>query len=83
MSGLVPNPHEKPTLTLEEAGKLLGMGKVAMRSAAQEGTIPVLKVGRRIVVPTAKFLEDTLGITPATLAPKKTIKKPVRRLPAA
>ncbi len=50
-----------PTLTVPTAGEVLGIGRDAAYRAAADGTIPTLKLGRRVVVPTAK-LAALLGI---------------------
>lgn len=50
-----------PTLTVERAGQLLGISRYAAYRAASSGEIPVLRLGRRLVVPTARLLA-MLGI---------------------
>ena len=57
---------EKMTFTVEEAAKILGLGRSAAYQAAQRGDIPTLRIGRRLLVPTAG-LEQMLGVTPGTL----------------
>ena len=39
------------TLTVEEAGQLLGIGRGAAYAAASRGEIPTIRIGRRLVVP--------------------------------
>jgi predicted DNA-binding transcriptional regulator AlpA len=66
MSGLViPDPSTQPTLTAEEAFRLLDCGRTSGYQQIREGTfpVPVLRLGRKIRVPTAKLLE-ALGLTP-------------------
>jgi excisionase family DNA binding protein len=41
------------TLTVPEAGRRLGLNRQAAYNAAQRGELPVLKIGRRLVVPMA------------------------------
>lgn len=53
--------RDRPTLTVPEAGRLLGIGRDAAYRAAAKGQIPTLTIGRRIVVPTASMLR-LLGI---------------------
>jgi excisionase family DNA binding protein len=48
-------------LTVEEAGKVLGLGRSAAYAAARRGDIPSLRLGRRIVVPKAR-LRKMLGL---------------------
>jgi excisionase family DNA binding protein len=42
---------ERRTLTVEEAGRWLGIGRSAAYAAAKRGDIPVISIGRRLVVP--------------------------------
>jgi excisionase family DNA binding protein len=41
------------TLTVEEAGQLLGIGRGLAYESARRGDIPTLRIGRRLVVPKA------------------------------
>lgn len=50
------------TLTVEEAGRLLGVSRGAAYRAAACGQIPTIRVGRRLLVPTAR-LHQLLGLT--------------------
>jgi hypothetical protein len=54
------------TLTIPEAAKLLGVGRnLAYEIAAREGElagVPVIRVGRRLVVPHARLL-SVLGLS--------------------
>lgn len=47
---------DKPTLTVEEAAKLAGVGVNQTYAAVREGTIPSLRIGRRILIPRKKFV---------------------------
>jgi hypothetical protein len=50
----LPNAEEHPTVKLwPTAGQALDLGKSATYDAAMRGDIPTLRIGRRIVVPTA------------------------------
>jgi excisionase family DNA binding protein len=53
----LPDPAARPTITVPEAGALLGLGRDAAYRAADRGDIPTLRFGRRIVVPTARLWE--------------------------
>ena len=55
-----PTPHPL-TLTVEQAAKVLGIGRSTAYELVHTGAIPSLRLGRRIVVPAAK-LADQLGI---------------------
>jgi excisionase family DNA binding protein len=52
MEGLGPAP-KKRTISVPEAGKILGIGRNAAYEAARRGELPVLKFGKRLVVPVA------------------------------
>jgi excisionase family DNA binding protein len=49
------------TITIEEAATVLGIGRSACYEAARRGEIPVLRVGRRMLVPVAT-LRVLLGL---------------------
>lgn len=55
-----------PTLTVEQAGELLGVSRRVAYRAAANGELPTFRLGRRILVPTAKLL-DLLGLAPDEL----------------
>ena len=45
------NDQERLTLTIEEAARALGVGRNAAYDAARRGILPVIRLGRRLVVP--------------------------------
>lgn len=45
-----------PTLTVEQAGEMLGISRRSAYRAAARGELPTLKLGRRLLVPTARLL---------------------------
>jgi excisionase family DNA binding protein len=49
------------TVSVEEAGRLLGISRGAAYRAAACGQIPTIRVGRRLLVPTAR-LHQLLGL---------------------
>jgi excisionase family DNA binding protein len=51
------------TITVEEAAELVGMSRSAAYRAAARGQLPTVRLGRRLRVPTAKFL-SMLGLEP-------------------
>ncbi len=57
----VPDPTETPVVTVEHAGRILGIGRSAAYQAASRGDLPTIRIGRRLVVPTAR-LRALLGI---------------------
>ena len=46
---------ESLTMTVPEAGRRLGIGRNAAYDAAARGEIPVLRFGRRLLVPKVAF----------------------------
>jgi helix-turn-helix protein len=49
------------TTSVPDAGKLIGIGRNAAYEAARRGDIPTIKIGKRVVVPTA-LLKRMLGL---------------------
>lgn len=43
--------QEPQTFTVEQAGRLLGVGRSLAYEAARTGQIPVIRVGKRLLVP--------------------------------
>jgi excisionase family DNA binding protein len=48
------------TMTIEQAGELLGLSRSSAYRAAARGELPTLRFGRRLIVPTRRLL-DILG----------------------
>lgn len=59
----VPIPTEQPTMSVEEAGRCLGLGRSASYEAVRRGELPALRFGRSVRVATAE-LRRMLGIDP-------------------
>jgi excisionase family DNA binding protein len=56
--------NDRPaTMSVEQAGELLGISRRSAYRAAAAGQLPTLRLGRRILVPTAA-LHRMLDITP-------------------
>jgi excisionase family DNA binding protein len=53
------------TVTVEQAAKLLGIGRSTAYELVQAGDIPSLRLGRRIVVPSA-YIARVAGLTHST-----------------
>ena len=51
---------ERATLTVEEAGQLLGISRGSAYAAARDGSLPTVRLGRRLVVPKCR-LEQLLA----------------------
>jgi excisionase family DNA binding protein len=62
---------ERQTLTVEEAAALLGIGRNSAYQAVASGQLPVLRIGRRLLVPRAA-LERLLADAQAGM--KKTAR---------
>jgi excisionase family DNA binding protein len=60
----LPDPREKPWLTIAELSAITGEGEKAIRKAIEEGQLPELRVGRYVRIPTAALLAR-LGIEAA------------------
>lgn len=62
---MIPDPRDRPTLTVPEAGAFVGLGRSASFDAARRGELPTIRFGRRLAVPTAR-LRQLLGIDAPT-----------------
>lgn len=60
----IPDPAAQPTLSVPVAGEYLGLGRDSAYAAANRGDLPVIRIGRRMVVPTAA-LRKLLGVDAA------------------
>ncbi len=54
--------QDRATITIPEAGQVLGLGEWAAYRAAKRGEIPTLALGRRLAVPVPALLR-MLGAT--------------------
>ena len=50
------------TMTVTEAGKLLGIGRTSVYAAIHKGELPSFKIGRRILVPTSALARKIEGL---------------------
>ena len=57
MSTNLPDPKNRPTLSVDEVADLLGLDRKTVYASVSSGEIPSLRVGRRILVPT-RWLAD-------------------------
>jgi excisionase family DNA binding protein len=76
MTGL-PDPQQRPLLTIAELAAITGDGQKVLRSAVAAGQIPSIRVGRYLRIPTARLLREVFGIGPGGETPP-----PPRRLHA-
>jgi excisionase family DNA binding protein len=49
---MIPTATETPTMTVEEAGALLGISRSSAYEACRRGEIPALRIGSRWIIPT-------------------------------
>jgi len=61
---------ERLTLTVEEAGELLGISRALAYEMARTGRLPTLRFGKRIVVP-KKAIESMLERPVPATAPEQ------------
>jgi excisionase family DNA binding protein len=59
----------RPTLSVVEAGLLLGLGRNSAYEACRRGYIPTIRLGRRIRVPTARLQMLLEGVQAAEKRP--------------
>jgi excisionase family DNA binding protein len=52
-----PDDTARLTYTIEEAAKLLGVGRNTAYEAAKTGDLPVVRIGGRLIVPRARLAE--------------------------
>lgn len=78
-----------PTLTIDEAGEMLGISRRSAYRAAARGELPTLRLGRRLLVPTPRLL-TLLGLAidepaddSAETAPSRAPTEPERPTPSA
>jgi excisionase family DNA binding protein len=49
----VPDPATTPTMSVPEAGELLGLSRGSSYQAARAGQLPIIRCGKKLRVPTA------------------------------
>jgi len=52
----LPDPSEEPVCSVVRAGQILGISRSTAYAAVNDGEIPSIRLGRRLVVPTAHLL---------------------------
>lgn len=50
------DPTERPTISVDEAADVLGISRGSAYQAAHNGELPVIVIGRRLRVPTARLV---------------------------
>ncbi|WP_327008549.1 helix-turn-helix domain-containing protein [Dactylosporangium sp. NBC_01737] len=61
----IPNPAAEPTIKVKRGADILGISLRHAYAAIERGEIPSIRVGRSIVIPTARFLAK-YDLAPAT-----------------
>lgn len=52
----IPDPRTEPTISVQRAAELLGISRVSAYNAASSGELPTIRIGSRLLVPTAALL---------------------------
>lgn len=53
---------ERRTVTVEQAGRILGIGRSSAFEACRRGEIPTLRIGKRLLVPIAALEKMLSGV---------------------
>lgn len=56
VSRALPDPTTEPTISAPRCAAVLGISRRHAYAAVERGEIPSIRVGERIVIPTAQFL---------------------------
>ncbi|MBO0767554.1 MAG: helix-turn-helix domain-containing protein [Solirubrobacterales bacterium] len=51
----LPDPGQRATITVEEAGAFLGVSRTSAYAAAHRGEIPTIRIGKKLLVPVARL----------------------------
>jgi excisionase family DNA binding protein len=79
----LPDPRLEPTISVQRARALTGLGRDNMYRAVADGTIPSIRAGNTIRIPTARFLEEVLGLRVPELFPPLVALQPEEAQPRA
>jgi len=63
--------EDKLTLSVEEAAKVLGIGRNLCYDKCKSGELPVLRIGRRLLVPRSALLKLLADPKPLNLTATK------------
>jgi excisionase family DNA binding protein len=74
--------YDRHTMSVPEAAALLGISRGLAYEGARNGDIPTIRIGRRLVVPTARLLE-MLGNPPSNANGSATAMEPPATKPDA
>ena len=73
----LPDPIERPSITVEEAAAILGISRATAYDAVREGDIPAIRIRGRLIIPTESLLR-LLGFAPTVVGavPQNTTTEP-------
>ena len=78
----IDHPSPRLTLTVEEAARVLGIGRTLAYEGVRTGAIPSVRVGRRLLVPKAalaRLLVEGVYSAGAPAEPSSDGKRPASR----
>lgn len=75
-------PTERPTLSVAETADLLGISRWLVQQAVRDGSLPSMRVGRRILIPKVQ-LDALLAGTASAPAVAKAADATVVRIAAS
>ncbi len=78
----IPDPCERPWLTVAELAAITGEGEKALRAAIGAGQLPAIRVGRYVRIPTARLMREVLGIDAEDNGPGPPAVRLLARRPA-
>ncbi|NQX11829.1 helix-turn-helix domain-containing protein [Microbacteriaceae bacterium VKM Ac-2855] len=56
MAATLQDIRGRGTITVEEAGEVVGIGRASAYAAVRSGELPSIRIGRRVVVPVPALL---------------------------
>lgn len=69
------NETDRPTLSVAETAELLGISRWLVQQAVRDGSLPSVRVGRRILIPTERLRVWLSGAgAPQPQAPAKVLR---------
>ena len=67
---------ERPTLSVAETAELLGISRWLVQQAVRDGSLPSLRVGRRILIPRARLQAWLDGSGPTEVSASAEFSRP-------
>jgi len=64
---------ERPTLSVAETASLLGISRWLVQQAVHDGSLPSVRVGRRILIPRSRLLAWLDGMEASTMEAPATV----------